>query len=125
MIPAPIRGPRSPSYRPPVPNSRRRPASDGRIYVLGGYDASYSVVNVAEAYDPVDNTWTTLAPMPTARIDFTAVTGPDGRIYALGGYDNNYNVLSDGRSLRSGTTCLDHGGRHALAASRIRCRAGQ
>jgi hypothetical protein len=34
-------------------------------------------------------TWTTVAPMPTARLALAAVTGTDGTIYAIGGEDWN------------------------------------
>lgn len=57
---------------------------DGRIYVFGGLDAS-GICNLAEAYDPLSNLWTTLAPLPAPLADAAAVTGPDGRIYVLGG----------------------------------------
>jgi N-acetylneuraminic acid mutarotase len=63
---------------------------DGRIYVFGGAGPgpSYSALNSVEAYDPTTNTWTAMAPMPTARLQHAAVTGLDGRIYVMGG--NNY-----------------------------------
>ena len=35
------------------------------IYVIGGYDGIYYKTN--EAYDPVNDTWTTKAPMTQAR----------------------------------------------------------
>ncbi len=62
---------------------------DGRIYALGGFNGSYTILNTVEAYSPASNTWTAVAPMPTARQGLAAVAGPDGRIYALGGlYDS-------------------------------------
>jgi N-acetylneuraminic acid mutarotase len=57
------------------------------IYVLGGYDgSSRSYFNTAEAYDPHTNTWTSIAPMGTARTGLAA-TAVNGTIYALGGSD--------------------------------------
>lgn len=53
---------------------------DGKIYVIGGSGPSKAV----EAYDYVHDTWTVLAPMPTARV-YLAAAALDGRIYALGG----------------------------------------
>jgi Kelch motif len=51
-----------------------------------GRTATASTVGVA-------NTWTTVAPMPTARYNLAAATGPDGRVYALGG-DNGGSFLN-------------------------------
>jgi N-acetylneuraminic acid mutarotase len=63
--------------------------SEGRvlIYTIGGRDRRGPNGNLGtvEAYDPVTDTWTTKAPMPTPRHAFTATSGPDGRIYAVGG----------------------------------------
>ena len=53
---------------------------DGRIYAFGG-----SSGDTAEAYDPIADTWSTVAPMPTPRSLLSAATGSDGRIYVLGG----------------------------------------
>jgi hypothetical protein len=41
-------------------------AIGGKIYVAGGANNS-GVLNVNEIYDTITNTWTTGAPMPTAR----------------------------------------------------------
>ena len=38
-----------------------------------------------DVHDPTTNTWSSLAPLPTARGDLAAVTGTDGLIYAIGG----------------------------------------
>jgi N-acetylneuraminic acid mutarotase len=59
---------------------------DGRIYSMGGYDASFNITGVVNAYDPRTNTWSAVAAMPTPRVSFAATLGPDGRIYAIGGY---------------------------------------
>ena len=67
---------------------------DGRIYVIGGETMSgYRVPqNANEIYDPATNTWSTGAPMPTARYALGVACGLDGRIYAAGGY--SYGSLS-------------------------------
>lgn len=66
---------------------------NGLIYAIGGDINAYDpyvvpaipcCTTVMEAYDPVTNTWTTKAPMPTMRDDFDAVV-MDGVIYALAG----------------------------------------
>lgn len=77
----------------PMPTARERLAAttgpDGRIYALGGETSDRTgshVLSTVEAYAPETNTWAELAPMPTARDELAAVTGPDGRIYAIGGF---------------------------------------
>ena len=78
------------STKAAMPTKRSRAASGvvaGKLYVAGGHDFSGdSLVLRAnlEAYDPITNTWTTKAAMPTSRAHFgTAEVG--GTIYAIGG----------------------------------------
>jgi N-acetylneuraminic acid mutarotase len=79
--------------RAPMPTPRRWLGAalghDGRIYAAGGMNelltGNEMGLNVVEAYNPQTDTWTTVAPMPTARIEFGLVTGNDGLIYAIGG----------------------------------------
>jgi N-acetylneuraminic acid mutarotase len=80
------------STGPTIPTARVYFAAvgglDGRIYVLGGQNASTPSA-VVEAYTPSTNSWKTLASMPTARTLLWAVavgtTASDFAIYALGG----------------------------------------
>ncbi|GEM_PF-3983139 len=60
---------------------------DGRIYVMGGTDIrnSNSPQATVDAYTTSSNSWSGVAPMPTARGALAAATGPDGRIFAIGG----------------------------------------
>ena len=74
----------------PMPTARHTHASavvDGKIYVIGGGGSSAlwgSFRRTVEAYDPITDTWSKKADMPTARIIFsTSVV--DGKIYAIGG----------------------------------------
>ena len=71
---------------------------DGKIYVIGG-GTSYvnnagPFFNSVEIFDPRTNTWSvpgwTESIMPTARKEFSAVTGLNGRIYAIGGANGAY-----------------------------------
>jgi N-acetylneuraminic acid mutarotase len=63
---------------------------DGKIYAVGGRVGSCfsngwsSNVSMNEAYDIASDTWTTRAPMPTARSG-TGAEAPDGRVHVLGG----------------------------------------
>jgi hypothetical protein len=61
---------------------------DGLIYAIGGTTQSdgFNIrTNAVEAYNPVTNTWTAKASMPTARDDLFAVSSSNGKIYAIGG----------------------------------------
>src|SRR6266550_1239866 len=73
-----------------MPTARDRLAVgvvNGILYAVGGRVgsglASVPVATV-EAYDPVTNSWTTKASMPTARFDLAVVVA-NGTLYALGG----------------------------------------
>jgi len=61
---------------------------DNRIYAIGGYGQNPAVNNGAigtvEVYDPLSDTWTAQASMPTPRHNF-AVSVVDGKIYTIGG----------------------------------------
>jgi len=71
----------------------------GILYAVGGNTGckcsvtSGGPVGTVEAYDPATDTWTTKAPMPTAR-DYLGVAAVDGIIYAVGGSDAAGNVLT-------------------------------
>ena len=62
--------------------------ADGKIYAIGGstavesYRGGLSAIN--EVYDPVTDTWTVLASMPTPRRDF-AIAAYQNKIYCIGG----------------------------------------
>lgn len=58
-----------------------------RIYALGGFNngAAGGSLATVEAYDPLADTWSTVAPLPTPRRGLAAVRGPDGLVYAIGG----------------------------------------
>ncbi|MGV8075115.1 MAG: kelch repeat-containing protein [Syntrophobacteraceae bacterium] len=61
-------------------------ASDGKIYVLGGFQRrSKAVLNSMECYDPRTNTWEYKKPLSSVRMRFGAVIGPDDKIYVFGG----------------------------------------
>jgi len=63
-------------------------AVEGKIYAIGGSTAveshRYGFSALNEVYDPMTNTWTTLASMPTPRRDF-AIVAYQNKIYCIGG----------------------------------------
>ena len=67
------------------------------IYSASGADVAPSGgnVNLFQRYDPVADTWTTLAPVPTAVDGATlACDAPGGRLFLLGGVDISLTFLS-------------------------------
>jgi hypothetical protein len=57
--------------------------SDGRIYVIGGYNDS-GYLSAVDAYDPSTTTWSAVAPLEIARAGL-AVASVNNRILAIGG----------------------------------------
>src|SRR5208337_584752 len=74
----------------PLPTARvylgAATGNDGTIYAVGGDigGAGDFATNEVDAYNPTTNTWTTVAPLPTAR-EALAVVSDNGLIYAIGG----------------------------------------
>jgi len=66
---------------------------NGLIYVCGGYYGQ-TVLNSAEYYDPVKNTWTVISSMNISRQGLTANTGSDNQIYAIGGMGTTVEVYN-------------------------------
>lgn len=75
----------------PLPAPRQNVAStatrSGQIYVFGGQNSTglTGITATSYRYDPGTNAWITVAPMPIATTDSTAVFAPDDHIYVLGG----------------------------------------
>lgn len=60
---------------------------NNRVYVIGGWinlPSTSTLFSTNEEYDPVTNTWTVRASMPTARFALAAAT-VNNKIYAIGG----------------------------------------
>jgi N-acetylneuraminic acid mutarotase len=66
-------------------------APSGKIYVAGGSTSvdSSTALDAMEEYNPATNSWTTRAPMPTARLGLALVAAPNGKLYAIGGYSTS------------------------------------
>lgn len=58
----------------------------GRVYVPGGKLATGQITGVLEVYDPAQDRWTTLAPLPEPRAGYSLGT-VEGKLYLLGGWD--------------------------------------
>lgn len=81
------------SFRAPMPTARAGLAAavvGGRIYAIGGRNGSVprsgTPLAVNEVFDPTTNSWSTAAPMPTARGDLAAAARGD-KIYVVGGWN--------------------------------------
>lgn len=63
-------------------------AVKGKFFVFGGYGGGnpYGVFNFVEAYNPKNNVWRSMAPMPTTRSAATAVSYKN-KVYVFGGQD--------------------------------------
>ncbi len=62
--------------------------ADGRVLVAGGNATGGgrpAALTVAEIYDPIKDSWTTVAPLPQGVSGHTAILQPDGRVVAVGG----------------------------------------
>ena len=91
------------SARAPMLTARERFATsavNGMVYAMGGLVADTSVTPVwvkptatVEASDPVANTWTARAAMPTARSNLRAAA-VNGLIYAIGGDGASLGLLT-------------------------------
>ena len=86
------------THTPPMPTPRYQvglAAVDGKIYAIGGMSGplpSGTVYQTVEIYDPAASTWTTGAPMPTAR-SLMATTEVNGRILVAGGHGAGYGLV--------------------------------
>jgi N-acetylneuraminic acid mutarotase len=76
------------SYFTSLPQAEEAPAAavaHGTLVVMGGYDGQANSTYYNNVWFYTASGWSSGAPMPTAREDLGAATGPDGRIYAIGG----------------------------------------
>lgn len=62
--------------------------NDGRVLFTGGVDGSGAVTTACEIYDPVANTFTSVASLGGLRAGHAAVTLADGRVMVVGGTTN-------------------------------------
>ena len=82
---------------------------NGKIYAIGGARVwPGQAVSTVEEYDPATDTWTTKAPMPTARRSLsTSVV--NGKIYAIGGKEATTGVaVARVEEYDPGPTSVEH-----------------
>jgi hypothetical protein len=69
-----------------------------KIYAIGGRTGSAfgsgTILNLNEVYDPVTDTWTTLAPLPMAVSDSYATVAYSGKVYVFGGAADPFAVIN-------------------------------
>ncbi|WP_433936177.1 Kelch repeat-containing protein [Sorangium cellulosum] len=61
------------------------PLPGGRVLVVGGYDRDGAILDSAEIFDPMSDTWLPAERMHTARACHTATELPDGGVLITGG----------------------------------------
>lgn len=92
------------SQKQPMPTPRHHHVSAvvaGKLFIIGGRygletsDHRFNNTNANEVYDPKQNAWVSLDPMPTDRSG-AAATAVKESIYVLGGETNNYPKESQG-----------------------------
>jgi N-acetylneuraminic acid mutarotase len=67
-------------------------AFENKVYVIGGIDADGFVLDLVQAYDPANDTWTAKAPMPTKR-EHIGATVLDSLIYVASGRVGNTSMV--------------------------------
>jgi N-acetylneuraminic acid mutarotase len=100
-------------------------AVDGQIIVVGGFDATRSIVEIAEAYNPGKGAWRRLARMPMP-LHHPNVASARGRLYIVGGLEQQtfmaigvtfeYDPVGDRWSAASGLPPATQRGASAVAA---------
>lgn len=98
---------------------------NGILYVVGGRglnaDFTLQAFSTVEAYDPVTNTWTTKAAMPTPR--FGAASGVvNGIVYVVGGFGASGTRLSTVEAYNPATNMWS--AKRAMPSSRSSAAAG-
>jgi hypothetical protein len=105
------------------------------LYAVGGF-SSTGTIGTVEAYNPVTNAWSTLAPLPTARGDLAAAAAPcppgqsGACVYALGGDDSGANIVNTVEAYNPRTNAWSTlpslpTARDLLAAAAAPCPPGQ
>ena len=67
---------------------------NGKVLVVGGYDAIGFASATAELYDPATGTWTTTGSLTTARASHAAILLPNAKVLVAGGGNPSTNFKS-------------------------------
>lgn len=69
-----------------VPRAQLGSASDASgLYAIGGLDDNGTVLSSAERYNVAADLWTSIAPLPEARVGLVVVNDGAGHLFAIGG----------------------------------------
>lgn len=60
---------------------------EGQMYLFGGWDGE-KVLDIVLRYNPIEDRWEYMTPMPTARA-YAGAASAGGKIYVIGGWDGN------------------------------------
>ena len=106
------------SAAPPVGNGPIQEtaavALDGKLYVIGGFDANLAVVDTVQVFDPRACAWSLGPPLPR-RVHHANAAVHGGRIYVLGAMETlNFTAVGHVWSLAPGETAWRE---HALMAA--------
>jgi N-acetylneuraminic acid mutarotase len=69
--------------------------TDGRIYAIGGEDASGNELSTVEAYSPSSNTWAAVASLPSADPFGAGIRDRQGNINYIGAHTYRYSYSTD------------------------------
>ena len=58
---------------------------NGKIYIIGGFDDKGNTTATVESYDPEENRWATVTPLPEP-LDHSGAATDKNKIYVIGGY---------------------------------------
>lgn len=66
---------------------------DGKIYVIGGFESGVSV-NTVERYDPIQNMWEPVAPLPaTEELNHVGVAVVSDELFVIGGLTQSFSPV--------------------------------
>ncbi len=102
---------------PDMPSARQELATavlNGKIYVMGGFNAQRASTNTVDVYNPATGIWTSAHPLPVP-VNHNAAATIAGKIYQFGGTNNLfvYDPAADSWS-ELATPHFQHGGTAAV-----------